>query len=309
MKPKIFVDGRSFDTEYQGTRTYIQNIYNIIDKIGDLEVYVASENPDFTATFFPGSVNTHFIKYESKSKMERVLKEIPTLISKHKLTAAHFQYVIAPFLKDVVQVVTIHDILFKSFPAEFSYKYKLIKGCTFYLSAKKADILTTVSEYSKAALSQHYKIPAHKIHVIPNGVSPFYFESYNKEQSKIRISEKFNINNYILYVSRIEPRKNQLGLLKAYLELKLYERGKELVFVGVKSIEVPEIDHITNSLNSEIRSKIYFLENISDQDLRLLYQAADLFVYPSKAEGFGIPPLEAGALKVPTICSNTTASN
>jgi glycosyltransferase involved in cell wall biosynthesis len=61
------------------------------------------------------------------------------------------------------------------------------------------------------------------------------------------------------------------------------------------------------SLDGDIKKKIFFLEDISNEDLRLLYQAAELFVYPSKGEGFGIPPLEAGALGIPTICSNTTA--
>jgi glycosyltransferase involved in cell wall biosynthesis len=77
--------------------------------------------------------------------------------------------------------------------------------------------------------------------------------------------------------------------------------------VGNTSIVVPQLLEITGSLPDEISGKIFFLENISNADLRLLYQAAELFVYPSKGEGFGIPPLEAAALGIPTICSNTTA--
>jgi glycosyltransferase involved in cell wall biosynthesis len=183
----------------------------------------------------------------------------------------------------------------------------MTKGAAFYYSAKRADLVTNVSAYSKKAIMRHFSIPEENIHVVPNGVSNFYFEPFDKEKAALDVWEKFGLRNYILYVSRIEPRKNQVDLLKAYLDLKLYEQGRSLVFVGKTSISVPQLKEIMQSLPEAIKQKIFFLENISNNDLRLLYQATALFVYPSKGEGFGIPPLEAGALGIPTICSNTTA--
>lgn len=306
MYYKLFVDGRVFDTQYQGTRTYIQNLYAIIDKIGGFEIFIGSQNPDFTQTFFPGSKNIRFIPYKTKSKISRVLKEIPAIISDHKIAASHFQYV-CPIVKNNLQIVTIHDILFKDFPEEFDFKYKLVKGSTFYLSAKRADLITTVSEYSRQAISKYFKIPEKEIFIVPNGVSDAYFEAYDKNVCKEEVEKKFGIKDYLLYTSRIEPRKNQIDLLKAFLQLKLYEQNKSLVFIGNYDIPVPEIDETLNSLSPEIRKYIYFLSNVSDIDLRLLYKASSLFVYPSKAEGFGIPPLESAALGIPTICSNSTA--
>lgn len=306
MKPNIFVDGRVFDTEFQGTRTYIENIYSIIDKIGDFNIYLASENPQYTSSFFPRSNNICFIKYKSQSKLSRVLIEIPSLVAQYKIEAAHFQYIVPP-VRNTIQVVTIHDILFKDFPAEFNLKYRWGKGTLFYFSAKRADLVTTVSDYSKRAIQRHFHIPENDIHVVPNGVSPSYFLSYEKKESKQVVLNKYGVSNFLLYVSRIEPRKNQLAVLEAYLDLKLYNKDKKLVFIGKKSIPVPQIDAILASLNSEIKKQIYFFENISNSDLMLFYKSADLFIYPSKAEGFGIPPLEAAALEVPTICSQSTA--
>lgn len=306
MKKKIFVDGRVFDTEYQGTRTYIQNIYNIIDKLGDFEIFIASLNPENAASFFSGSQNTKFISYNSNSKIHRALIDTPSLARKYKIDIAHFQYVISP-LKEIPQIVTIHDLLFKDFPDEFSLSYKLIKNTLFYFSAKKSAIVTTVSEYSKLAINRHFNIPLDNIHVVPNGVGNFYFKPYEKKEAQAEVYQKLGIKNYLLYVSRIEPRKNQVDLLKAYLDLELYKHGKSLVFIGKCSIPVVDLNTIMNGLPEDIKKHIYFLENIPDNDLRLIYQAADLFIYPSKAEGFGIPPLEAGALMIPTICSNSTA--
>jgi len=214
---------------------------------------------------------------------------------------------VAPPRKNCLQIVTIHDLLFKDFPGEFSLAYKMTKGAAFYFSAKRADLVTTVSAYSKRAIIRHFSIPEDNIHVVPNGVSNFYFEPFDREKAALEVWEKFGFQHYILYVSRIEPRKNQVDLLKAYLDLKLYDQGKSLVFVGKISIPVPQLKEIMQPLPEEIKQKIFFLEDISNDDLRLLYQATELFVYPSKGEGFGIPPLEAGAMGIPTICSNTTA--
>ncbi|HVU56177.1 MAG TPA: glycosyltransferase family 1 protein [Puia sp.] len=306
MKPKIFVDGRVFDTEYQGTRTYIHNLYKIIDDIGDFEIFLASSNPENAAGFFPGCRNIRFIQYHTTSKLRRALYELPEMMTRYHIDAAHYQYV-APPRKNCLQIVTIHDLLFKDFPGEFSLAYKMTKSAAFYFSAKRADLVTTVSDYSKKAIVRHFSIPEGNIHVVPNGVSNFYFEPFDQEKAALEVWEKFGLRDYILYVSRIEPRKNQVDLLRAYLDLKLYEQDKSLVFVGKASIPVPQLKEILQPLRDEIKQKIFFLENISNADLRLLYQATALFVYPSKGEGFGIPPLEAAALGIPTICSNTTA--
>jgi glycosyltransferase involved in cell wall biosynthesis len=306
MKPKLFVDGRVFDTVYQGSRTYIQNLYGIIDSIGDFEVFIGSRSPENASSFFPVSSRIHFIQYRTISKISRAFRELPDLMERYKIDAAHYQYIAAP-VKNCLQIVTIHDLLFKDFPEEFSFFYKMLKGMAFYNSAKRADLLTTVSDYSKNVIVRHFKIPEEQVHVIPNGVSSFYFETYDKAWSAARVREKYHFSNYLLCVSRIEPRKNQVDLLRSWLDLQLYEQGKCLVFVGRTSIPVPQIREILDPLPDDIRNKVFFLENISDADLRLLYQAAVLFVYPSKGEGFGIPPLEAAALGIPTICSNTTA--
>jgi glycosyltransferase involved in cell wall biosynthesis len=306
VKPKIFVDGRVFDTEYQGTRTYIHNLYKIIDNIGDFEIFLASCNPENASGFFPGSTNINFIRYNTVSKLQRAFRELPEMMVKHRIDAAHYQYV-APPRKNCLQIVTIHDLLFKDFPQEFSFGYKMVKGAAFYLSARRADLVTTVSDYSKKAIVRHFNIPEENIHVVPNGVSGFFFEPYDKQKAAMEVWQKFGLKDYLLYVSRIEPRKNQLDLLRAYLELELYRQDKSLVFVGKTSIAVPQMKEMLAPLGEEIKKKIFFLEDITNADLRLLYQATELFVYPSKGEGFGIPPLEAGALGVPTICSNTTA--
>ena len=105
----------------------------------------------------------------------------------------------------------------------------------------------------------------------------------------------------------MEPRKNHAGLLAAYLNLALHEQGVHLVLVGKKAADVPAFDQQMTALPANIRSFIHHFDYLSDEDLKNIYRAADYFVYPSLAEGFGIPPLEAAAMCLPVLCSNQTA--
>jgi len=115
------------------------------------------------------------------------------------------------------------------------------------------------------------------------------------------------VDRFLLYVSRIEPRKNHRLILQAWLDLKLYEQGIHLVFLGHETIPVPSLGRMLDSLPASIRKFIYINSEVEDGDLLEMYRAAALFVYPSRAEGFGIPPLEAAAMRVPVLCSNTSA--
>jgi glycosyltransferase involved in cell wall biosynthesis len=143
--------------------------------------------------------------------------------------------------------------------------------------------------------------------VVPNGVNEKFFQPFDRGHSALRIKEQYGVENYILYVSRIEPRKNHLLVLRAWLDLRLYEQNIPLVFLGHETIPVPEMDRLLAELPEEIKRSILIDSQVRDEDLLDMYRAARLFVYPSKAEGFGIPPLEAAALRIPVLCSNTSA--
>lgn len=145
------------------------------------------------------------------------------------------------------------------------------------------------------------------MHVIPNGVSEKFFEPFNKSGAQQHILSHYGIGKFILYVSRIEPRKNNAGLLKAFLSGNLAKQGIWLVFIGKTSIESKGLEALVLKMTEEEKEHFRHIEQVDDNELLKFYQAASLFVYPSKAEGFGIPPLEAGALNVPVMCSNKTA--
>lgn len=303
---KIFVDAHVFDGEFQGTRTFIKGIYTILAAKADVHLYLGANNIDILKTEFPAASNISYIKYKSKSSLGRLLYEIPAIIKKHNIQYAHFQY-ISPLRKTCKFIVTIHDLLFIDYPQEFPFLYRWIRTVIFRLSSVRADILSTVSQYSKECIHKHFRIDLNRIHIIPNGVSANFFQPYDRSAAKEFILKKYAIENFLLYVSRIEPRKNHILLVRAFIDLELYKQEIRLVLIGHKSITASVMDDFLDNLSSDIRRYIHVIYEINDNDLIAFYRAANIFIYPSKAEGFGIPPLEAAALKIPVLCSNTTA--
>lgn len=304
---RLFVDAHVFDQEFQGTRTFIREIYTRLAGKKGLLLYLAAYDTENLEKVFPQSDGVRYIKFRSKSSLIRLSYEIPALLKRHAIDYAHFQYICPP-VKRCKYIVTLHDVIFSEYPDEFSLLYRMGKKMLFKRSAGMSDIITTVSEYSKRSIRKFLDVdPGIPIHVVPNGVGPEFFEPYDKQQSKDRLLEKYGLGKFILYVSRIEPRKNHVFLLKAYLQEELYKKGYSLVLLGHQSIKIPAFDKLLQELPDHIRKYIFLDSRIGDKDLLDFYKAAELFVYPSRAEGFGIPPLEAAALRIPVICSNTSA--
>ncbi|MBG6062024.1 glycosyltransferase involved in cell wall biosynthesis [Flavobacterium sp. CG_9.1] len=306
---KIFVDAHIFDGEFQGTVTYVKELYlKVLFLDPNITLYFGANKLENIKEYFVNQPNVKYIQYSSRGSFERIFIEIPQIINRLGCTHAHFQYVI-PFIKNknCKYIVTIHDILFNDFSNDFSFLYRLQRNILFFLSAKRSDYLLTVSDYSKQKIAKQFNIKANEIIITPNAVSDDYFQFKTaKEVSKKYISDRYAVQKFILYVSRIEPRKNQNLLVKAFAKEKLYEKGFSLVLIGDNTLHSGLFDDI-NDLKKEVKKSIYWFRKVTDLDLKNFLNAAEFFVYPSKAEGFGIPPLEAGALSTPVACSNTTA--
>jgi glycosyltransferase involved in cell wall biosynthesis len=302
-KIRILVDAHVFDGKYQGTTTYIKGLYNALVQHEDIEITLAAKNIENLKNHFQDS-RFNFIALNSKSSTIRLLLEFPELIKKNKYDFAHFQYIVPPFQKNCKYITTIHDLLFLDFPRYFPFNYRLKNKLLFHYSALNSDIVCTVSRYSLDALVKHFKLKAESIVLTPNAVEKSFLE--NQNVTAINIKEKYSLRKFLLYVSRIEPRKNHELLLKAYLDLQLYENF-DLVLIGKNDLFYKEYTDLFKTLPPAVGNSIKHLENITPYELKEFYKAAELFIYPSFAEGFGIPPLEAALLGCKVICSNESA--
>jgi glycosyltransferase involved in cell wall biosynthesis len=303
---KLFVDAHSFDAGFQGTQTFIRELYTqLLNHHPELDIYWGVEDADKIKQLFPSVKPENILLYKKRRPaILRFVFDIPTLIKKHKFDYAHFQYIAPLQQPNCKYIVTTHDVLFNDFPDSFSFAYRLSRNFLFGRSIKNAAIKTTVSNYSKERIAHHYGIPKEEIKVIPNSVSKF---DVSKEFARQAIQAKFGIETFILYVSRIEPRKNHALLLDKYLKLELYKQNIPLVFIGLQSIEVKNLKNTIQKLTAQQRTLFHWFPQVGQGDLNNFYAASRLFVYPSKAEGFGIPPLEAAVCETPVLCSSATA--
>ncbi len=201
--------------------------------------------------------------------------------------------------------VTIHDlthlVLPEFLPNKFAYIYaKLIIG----YAVRKSDIIFTVSENSKRDIMKFFKVREDKIDVVYNAVDAKFTK---KERSSVEyLVDKYSLphdKKVIMYVGNLKPHKNLLRLLEAYAKMD----GRDdtcLVLVG-KAFDSEDLTPKINELGIEknvIRTGI-----IVDDELVDFYNLADLFVFPSLYEGFGIPPLEAMACGTPVVCSDNSS--
>lgn len=204
------------------------------------------------------------------------------------------------------KVMTIHDLTFLKFPF---YSTKIvknyaqrIKNCLLW-----TDLIITFSQNTKKDIIYYFGIKNDKI-AITSEASRYnlnYLKNKNIEYIKSTIQYNFQ-QPFILFVSTIEPRKNIVNLVKAFNILKeKYAVNHHLILVGQKGWEYEKI--FTEIDNSNFRQEIHHLGYLSDEAVAVCYSLADVFVYPSLYEGFGLPILEAMTLGAPVITSNTSS--
>jgi len=269
----------------------------------NITFFLTSNDPDHLETIFGRHENVVYLKFRYQNKFARLLLDIPLLIRKYKIDWAHFQYIVPP-IKLCRYIVTTHDVMFLDFPEYFPEDYKVKNKFLFQWSAQRSEVVLTVSEYSKARIQKHFGI--NEIFVTHNAVDSVFLEPFEKTEAQDYIQSHFGIANFFLFVSRFEPRKNHISLLKVFIENKHY-LTHELVFIGNDALECKELDDYYNHLSEPLKAKVKILRKVNFKDLVSFTRAAQIAVYPSIAEGFGIPPLESVACETPTVCSNSTA--
>lgn len=190
------------------------------------------------------------------------------------------------------QIITIHDLIALRFPAQhiFQYLYFLLY---MPLLLKRCVSVFTVSETSKSDINKFYGFPLDKIFVVPNSVDLTRFSKVNGQ------SDGVNGRPYILMVGARFPHKN---VEEVFLNNKVWADRYDLKIVSCVGRYRDKLMQLAKDL--KIESKVHFYDYVSDSELVSLYDGASALVYPSKWEGFGIPPLEALAVGIPIVISD-----
>jgi glycosyltransferase involved in cell wall biosynthesis len=217
-------------------------------------------------------------------------------------------YVVPVFAR--CPTVLVHHGSYEGYPhvAEVFSRWVRIKARISYpLSAHRATAVSTVSAFSRQDMSRFYRIPAHRIHVIPEGVDTRLFRPLGPDASLPAWRERVLGHDvpYILYVGKPTKRRNLPNLLRAFAGLK-YDRGlpHKLLLVGT-ALPGTSFDSLIAAQGLE--QDVVQIGHASHHELVRAYNAADLMVYPSSYEGFGMPVLEAMACGTPVVALDNTA--
>lgn len=212
-----------------------------------------------------------------------------------------------PFVLNTISAVNIYDISFEKFPEASTPQRRLyVKR-----AATKADAVITGSEYSRREILNCYKLPEDKVHRIYLAADE-KFRPMNDETKIREIKNRFKIKNrFIFYCGAIYKRRNLPNLIKAFRNLPV-DILKEYQFLMLGEVSRSSLDMdlcgLIETANLQIgEGRLLHIDYVDEEDLVWLYNAAELFIYPSLYEGFGLPVLEAMACGTPVVTSDRAA--
>ena len=306
---RIAIDLTSLADSFSGIRRFAANVAeNMILQNTDDE-YILIFKREIFELFHPyeGRANVQMIVLKDCGKFWCSQVTLPLCLYGLKADRWLFMAFSSPlffFRKGTVS--TIHDIGCWDHPEAMTRFSVMFFRALYRKAALFDDRLVTVSEFSKGRIMQRLSVREDRIWVVYNGLSQQSYEYLTEEKDISTLRAKYNLpGKYILCLSTLEPRKNMRLLIDACRELWLEGLLEaDLVLAGRKGWK---IDDLLESLEPEVAQRIHLTGFVEERDLSTLYHNADVFVFPSIYEGFGIPPLEALAVGVNVISSDAAS--
>lgn len=303
---RIGVEFHAWDGRFEGLRSHVVGLFAAAIALpSEFDFVFFLQDPQGLARAHPEfhAAHVQLVQAPGWHGLLRTMFELPYLRHRHSIDLLHTQYRIPLFPMGPV-ACTIHDTLFETHPQHFGAYFTAQAKLTFRHAARHSELLFTVSEFSRRELSRCYEVPAHRILLTPNGVAAQRFHPGSAGQAQLA-PLGLSSRGYLLTVGRLEPRKNHATLLRAYAQLGM--DAPPLVIVGQAQQRgyKESLERCARSLG--VANKVRFLDAVDDNVLPILMRHALCFIYPSFAEGFGMPVLEAMASGVPVIASATSA--
>jgi len=297
----VGIDAHALGSGSSGNETYYEQLLVHLARTStNGSQYVVYYTHPAGARGVPSSKKLHLKRIWPGTPLWRILVGFPLEFRKEEFNVFHAQHIIPPFCK-CKTVTTIPDIAYEHFPEFFSRFETLRSKVLIRRSAERADHIITVSDYSRKDISKTYNIDPRKITVTYEGAGDQYFPS-DKEKCREQMAAKYGVTApFLLYVGRLQERKNLPRLLSAYARLRKEGVDEKLVLVGKKDWMFGNIQARVKSLGLE--TSVVFTGYVPSADLPAFYNAAEVFVYPSIFEGFGLPVMEAMACGLPVLTS------
>jgi len=308
----IAIDARRISDRHAGMGVYTFNLLRAMEQIDTRNQYTIFSNPLKTNRI--DFKNPNFKTYETPVTIENHLVGdlwrnfyLPYRLKLAETDVFHDPGYFLPIVSSGYKsVVTVHDLVVYTFPQTNSKKYFWYMRQMTKIGVEKADLIIALSFHTKEDLIRILKVPESKVRVVYSATNE-HLKPVTDPAEIAATREKFGIEGpYILCVNTIEPRKNLPRLLSAYHLLKTeMNLEHKLVVCGMFGWLYGDVFTTIRELGLE--DSIIFTSYVKDEDLPRLYSGAELFVFPSLYEGFGLPALEAMACGAPVITSSSSS--
>ncbi len=299
---RIAIDARDLATTTTGVGRYLTNLlYHFPDLRPEFEFYLYSDKE------ISPPVQRANLQYCPLKAHRWLWKQISMPIEQNR---ANLDVFFVPSYSASIwgrakSVVTIHDLIYTRYPKWTNRSERWRFATVVLFTARFADRIIAVSEATRNDILAFTNVSPHKVDVVYEGVDaqfrPLPIESLDNARERLKLERPF-----ILYVGTFHYRRNIPRLLQAFAYLK---KGKkiphQLVLSGLSNYRGSALEHWVKQQNLE--QEVRYLGYASDEDLVALYNLAEVFVYPSMYEGFGLPVLEAMACGTPVVTCNVSA--
>jgi glycosyltransferase involved in cell wall biosynthesis len=303
---RIAFDGTTLRPARTGVGYYTEHLlHHLVKESVDDEIVVVSNRPIDTVAPLPPQVRV----VTSSSRVPRIVwmqMVAPRLLRRLRVDVAHFTNGMLPLAVPVPTVVTIHDMSLTMFPKYHPPRRVLLNRPLVDVAARRADAIITVSESAKRDIVRLYGSQEERIHVVHEAAAPS-FQPVVDPVVLDRVRQRYDLaERFILYVGTIEPRKNLPKLIEGFASRrKSGQLPHQLVCAGPYGWLSRDIEDLIDRL--QIEDAIRFTGYIPFDDLAALYSLAEMFVFPSLYEGFGLPVVEAMACGTPVVTGHVAA--
>jgi glycosyltransferase involved in cell wall biosynthesis len=301
---RFAVDAHAIGRHLTGNEVYVRSLLSALAGLNHSSELIAYISAESAAQCLPGNIRTRRV---ATNPFVRLGFDLAMRVRQDRPDLLHVQYT-APLACPVPVVVSVHDVSFLEHPEYFTRDRAWQLQFTVRRTVKRAARILTGSEFSRASILKVYgDLDEDKVVVVPNAAAS-EFRPISREAAAAAVRERFDIAApFVLSVGDLQPRKNQIGLIKAFARLvNAYPQLKQnLVLAGKETWFADQVHKAARE--SGVSDRIQFFGFVSDDDLLQLYNACDLFIFPSFYEGFGLPALEAMACGRAVACSHTSA--
>jgi glycosyltransferase involved in cell wall biosynthesis len=304
---RIGIDGRYIEDHFPGIGRYTYNLINKIPEIPHEAKFVVLHDPRLLNTRYDVQAlarhpNLQLVAVDIPTLSLQEQYRLRSLAKRLSLSLLHSAYYIKPYWLPCPSLVTIHDLMPMVYPQHLPYRWTAwLFRATARLAARNATHVICVSESTKRDLIRLLGTPQNKITVTHEAADERFRPLGHKDCQRV-IQRQGLPERYLLYLGINKPHKNLVFLLQVFSQLKT---ELKLVLAGKEDPRYPQAREEAERL--DLGDSVVFLGEVADRDLPALYNAAEVFVFPSLYEGFGLPVLEAMACGTPVVCSNTSS--